>query len=356
MKRIIHAGGVALAAALIIFTATACAAKPEKVLKQMIANLAAAESFNLELNLGAHGQFPQLTTLNASEAQILPGAIIFNLHGPVNVKQALEYHLTGSAKYRLQESEIQFLGDLIYQNATLFFKLTEIPNVKAVDLSNLKNNWYKFDFNSLGLGQQLAEADNKGIDEEKTSQMRKLVRQTDFFQVISDNGIDNLNGQPMHHYNIKLNQAEIKTFFEKASEIFEERKLTEVEEQELDENLAVWGGIVGQVWIGVKDVRLYRLETASQSESSESGTLRYDVAIGLGDYNGNFSVEAPQNVREFNMAELFLPSLGALSAVEGVDAQEIKLEDQFKQIPGVNPEDLQKQLEDLKKGLEQNNN
>ncbi|NQT49250.1 hypothetical protein HQ571_00995 [Candidatus Kuenenbacteria bacterium] len=347
MNRILKAGGTILICMAVLLAITGCTPKPEKVLQKMIKKMAEVNSYDLNVKLGVHGQFPQLTTLNLEGAKLLPGAIIFDLMGPVDLTKDLAYKLSGSAKYRLQDSEIKFVGDLLYQGNTLFLKLSEIPDLKMADLTDLKNNWYKFDFDSFALAKQITDPKETKVDEQKNKKLRKLVQKINFFEIVSDNGIDNLDGIRTYHYSIKVNKDAMDKFFHEATEIFEERKLTALEEKELDKNLENWSQITGQVWVGEKDYYLYRIELGTQVESEDSGTTRYDMALDLRDFNKKFEINEPENVREFNMAEIFMPGLD-LALPEAGSGDINSVEEMLKGIEGVSDEELQKKLDELK--------
>ncbi len=343
-------------ATIILLAVSACAAKPEKVLQKMMSAMAEAQTFDLSLKLGAFGQFPQLTTLNFEEAKMLPGSILVDLSGPIDLTKDLQYQLAGSAKYKLQDTSLEFLGDLIYKDATLYFRLTQVPKVKAADLSNLKDNWYKFDFGAFGLGNQLGADEKSGLDEAKKKKIQKLVAKTDFFEVISDNGIDMLDNITVHHYKVKINKSEVRKFFQETAEIMEERKLTELEIGELEKNLEDWSKLEGQVWVGQNDWYLRRLEVATQAEAG-SDALHYDIALELTDFNNKVSISKPGNVREFNMADIFLPQLEkTLPSIDAPGDETISIEDQLKQIQNMDPAELEKQLENLKQELGTINN
>lgn len=291
--------------AIILFGAAGCLKEsPEKALKKMIQAMAKVDSVYPEIKLWVNGQFPQLTSFDFSETKFYPGTIILDLKGDLGLKKNTEFDLTGSGKYRLLDSEIEFNGELLYQAGLLYLKLTKVPELKLVDLAALKNNWYKFDFAALGLASNLTKTEEK-LNEKKNKELRQIIEKTNFFKVLADEGIDTVNFEECRRFRVQLNHEEMFKFMEQATEIIEEREIDDVEKEVLKNNLAKLNDVEFRVWVGRDDYRLYRLEFGLTTETKEHGAMRYDVALNFSGYNKVINIEKPQDVRDFNMLEIF---------------------------------------------------
>jgi len=349
-------GGMILMCVVVLVSVTACTPSPEKVLKKMVLAMSGVQSYNTEISIGVHGQFPQLENLGSTNAALVPGALIVKLNGPIDVRKDLAYDLAGDIKYRLDESELSFSGVIRYLSETLYFSLSEVPNLQIADLSKLKGNWYKFDFSSLGFGQDLSSKQKK-IDEKKNKELRKLIKNTDFFDVVTNNGIKDLDGKEVYNFQTNLNQKDLKMFLQKATEIMEDRNLTAQEKTDLDESVQALSSVTGNLWIGVDDYLIYKAELGWLTETEERGSMKYDISLSFSDYDQEFEIKEPANVRDFNMAEVFMPGMDLdLMGLDSEDGATLDFEEQLKQIEGVDPAELEKQLEDLKKQLEEINN
>lgn len=299
-----------VSALVIVMLLSGCTPNPESVVKDMAANMAGLDSVRAVINVGIHGQFPQLTTLDESEVKALPGALIFNLRGPVDFRDGLAFDLTGSAKYRLEQSEVTFIGELIVKAAKIYFQLLETPAVAAYDFSRLKGNWYHFDLPSVGLGSPLADKED-ALTAAEMNKIKKMVGGTAFFTVLRDNGEDILDGEPMFHYDVTIDKKELKKFFTETAEIIEENSLTKQEAAALDASMTEWEKWRGQIWISKKDRLLRRMEMNTGAEG-DGGS--YDLVIELDSFNVKAEVKTPENARPFNMLEAFAPGLEAETA------------------------------------------
>lgn len=305
MRRLLKIIGMFCVVVLILFGAIGCGKEsPEKALKKMIQAMARAEACYAEIKIWVNGQFPQLTSLNLNEAKFYPGTIIIDLKGDMGFRRNVEFALNGFGKYRLLDSEIEFNGDIIYQNGVLYLKLLKVPSLKLIDLTPVKNNWYKFDFAALGLTSGLSEKAEK-LDDKKNQELRELVQKTDFFDVSADEGVDVVNYEESRKFIVKLNQAAMFKFMKRATDIIEEREIDADEEAALKNNLAKLKDVEFRVWVGRKDYRLHRLEFGLPLETAERGTLRYDVVLNFSGYNQVVNIEKPKDVRDFNMLEIF---------------------------------------------------
>lgn len=331
---------IILLATLIIFLTSACTPKtPEAIVKRMMENMGGVSSYGVKFKLGVFGQFPELLDTE-SAAQMSAGSAIFDMSGSVDMADKIKTALTGNMKYRVGEKEWPMSAELRYLENILFVKLLSVPTIGALDLSKLQNQWYKFDFKQFDLTKDLS-GDSQKLDAKKTKKLKKLFGGANLIEVIADNGIDVLGETRTHHYRVKLNQENFKKFFKEASKIMEERELTALENEELDKSIEKLSAFEAQIWVGTDDYLLHRIEFGLQADEA----TRYDLALELSDFNKNFVIEEPADVRDFNMADIFSASLP--DNIEG--EKTISIEDQLKTIQGVDPEELKKQLEELKK-------
>ena len=319
----------------------------------MLKKMSEVNTYSLDLRVGTHGQFPELTDMSGTQAGLVPGSLILAFDGVVDIEKDLAYDMAGSVKYKVGDStELKVVGDIKYLDNKMYFQLSEVPNTQIADLSQLRGTWYKFDFADLSLAPQDLSKKESKVDEKVNKKMRKLIQSTDFLDVVKDNGKVDLNGREVFHYEVKLNASEVEKFMREATEIVEDRKLTDEEETEMEKTIQSMKDLTGQVWIGEDDNLLYRLEVGVQIEN-EQGQMRYDIAADFDNFDEKVEIKEPSDVRDFNMAELFMPA-GMnfdMSGGSGVDA-DIDIEEQLKQIENMDPEELQKQLEELQKGFD----
>ena len=329
-----------LLAILILFFVSACTPKtPEKIVERMIKEMSSVNSYGVSFKLGVFGQFPEMLD-SESAAKMSAGSAIFDMNGSVDLIDKIKTELTGEVKYKVGEKDWPTNGELRYLDNTLFVKLTSVPTIGFIDLAKLQNQWYKFDFKEFDLTKDLS-GDAQKLDTKKTKKLRRLFSQTNFIEVISDNGIDVIGEIRTHHYRVKLNQENFKKFFVEASKIMEERELTALELEELNKSIEKLSAFEGQIWVGADDYLLRRIEFGLQANEA----TRYDLALELSDFNKNFNIETPAEVREFNMADILNAELPDIDT----NGNAISIEEQLKNIQGVDPEELKIQLEELQK-------
>lgn len=327
---------IVLLSLLVLFAISACAPKtPEQVVKRMMNEMSDVSSYGVKFKLGIFGQFPELFDAESSDVKVSSGSVMFDMSGGVDLADKIKTALTGEAKYKVGGKEWPTAGELRYLDGILFLKFLSLPDAGAVDLSGLKNQWYKFDFKK-----ELSSEEQK-LDAKKTAKLKKLFGDANLIEVVADNGIDVLNSARTHHYRVKLNQENFKKFFRAASKIMEERELTALEGEDLEKSVDKLSSLTGQVWIGADDYLLRRIEFGAQANDA----TRYDLALELSDFSKNFAIETPQNVQDFNLADIF--------SVSNSDTQNsgssVSVEEQLKSIKDVDSDELKKQLEELQK-------
>lgn len=355
MKRSLRILGVLVLGAVVLFGATGCLDKsPEKVIEKMMKKMADFDSANVDLRVGLNGQFPQLSELDGTAA-LESSTVFVNFKGDIDLEseENVQYHLIGDISNKMNDSEMQVAGELLSKGGDLYIKLSETPSVQMFDLSALKGLWYKFDLNSFKVQTEQTDAEQE-LSRSQIKKMQKLLANTEFFRVVKDNGEEALDGIATYHYEVKVNQSELEKFFREANKIVEGRELTQIEEQEMNDNLQKLSEIDGDLWIGKKDYMLYRVELSGQSETEENGVTRYDIAINLRNFGKKVEINKPSDVREFDMMSLFAPQFGDMEGfdnwateLDSVDNEDILK--QFEGMEGVDMNDLEKQLEELQK-------
>jgi len=160
----------------------------------------------------------------------------------------------------------------------------------------------------------------------------------------------------MYNYEVKIDEEGMRQYFTESTKVFEDRELTDQELLQLEMTLNKWREVTGEIWIGRKDYRLYRVELRGNFNSALGENTKFDLAVDLSEFNKKVEIEKPADVREFNMLEVLMPGMMNVSADDMDDFGEDNesdfdfelLEEELKGIDGVSEEELMKSLEELK--------
>lgn len=187
-----------------------------------------------------------------------------------------------------------------------YFKVTEIPApaLPTEQARGLKNQWVKAE-----LKPEQAEQKKKVMKEiQELFDIKKLV---EVEQELAD---QQLNQSQCYHYLVRLNQEELKEvlveLLESMASEFSPTELTEQQrqqmrgemEEDLDEFFNKVGPIEGEIWIGKKNFFLRRIKTkkeitADQWKEIKQGKLVFDLEMTFSNFNQPVEIKVPEGAK-----------------------------------------------------------
>lgn len=302
-------------AIVLLFTLSGCGKPPaQKILDKSVQKMSDIESFAYDLKIGVQGALPDLNAPSMVDMSYKNGRVIFDIKGKSNIEK-MRHFLDANLDYKIDDHSLDLKTELIHTTDTLYFLLKQAPELAGIDMTPILERWYKFDYKKMGdvtpeepeLGPLPPE---KSIDASNVKKIRKLAKKLRFLQVEQDFGIEKLPTREeikAHHFLVKINDRELADFFAEAAEISSGEKLPVSEKAELANNLAEYGKIQADIWIGEKDDLIYRVEIGHNIENEESNLTRVDLALDLKDFDKKQAIALPEKVFEFDdLTSLFL--------------------------------------------------
>lgn len=248
-----------------------------------------------------------------------------------------------SAKFNLNVAaegmQFSLAGEAKALDETSYFKFTTIPAmpmlepffaIMGIDLQKLKNQWIKFDKESFQEAfTDLLPPDVRGkIEEERKKQterqkelmkkIEELVVNKNFFIVKAELPDEKINGVKNYHYLVALNNEEVKKLIPEILKIggksdespFDPFDIEETFKEKFDEFLSKVGEIKADVWIGKKDLYLYKLRLekeidASQFDAKEKGMVKIKFLTEMSNFNKPVEISEPPEFKTFK--EIFTP-------------------------------------------------
>jgi Mor family transcriptional regulator len=242
--------------------------------------------------------------------------------------------------------ETKTIGKTSYYRLTkLTFPKEEIP-LEAEPMLNLvikliKDKWLKIDPESiLNALRKIAEMTGEELPPEIEEQFKKfsqiqekiqkkieeLLRGKKFFLPKKELPDEKIGEKKLYHYLVSLNKEELKKtiveLLKAMSEIIgkpiEEEEIKEFQE-EFDKFFEKIGGIEAEIWIGKKDLYLYKIKAKkeidlSKIEPEEKGRIIIKVEVDFSNFDQPIEIKAPEefiSIEEIIEA-IFAPFLSSL--------------------------------------------
>lgn len=239
--------------------------------------------------------------------------------------------------------ELRMLGKV------MFIRLTDIPNLGLIDLSTLKNQWVRVDFEAMA--KQFStedklkefEAQQKSMVD-KFSQLRQAVITSGLFKVTDKLSSETIDNTSTYHYKIALEKEGIKKFFNQLSEIIPEFKRTAEEQTKFEDELSKLTTLPeGEIWIGRKDYlpRKIYFESTMQP-AGEASPTKIAVTYLMSKFNEPVQVDIPEQSK--SIEELAAGIMGGLGTEPNLPTSDLNkdldndgLSDSLEGYYGTNP-------------------
>jgi len=305
---------------------------PEEVLSQMQEKMETVETFHTKgkvfFSIKPEGQEEAKITLNFSgdsdvtnlEVQKMAGEFDINAFLP----QQWQFTLKLESKVIGEDSYIKAeIPSYLYYFLTLAY---------GIDAQKINNRWIQFNKEALSsLSESYSQEElSKEQQEALMERFKEILSGRKVYYVKAELPDEKINGRNSYHYEIALDRQGLKEalpeLLEALMEIsgqqlggFESAFMTGGIAQAIDEFLGKVGEITGEVWIGKKDMYLYKIKGEKEidvskllegSEGKELGKVTLRVEINYSNFNQEIKIEAPKEFIPFE--EIFLQEFSTL--------------------------------------------
>jgi len=195
--------------------------------------------------------------------------------------------------------EARAVGDVVY------FKINNVPDLGIFHLSFLENQWVKIDPEAIkeqfGLTEQQIEEAQKEqeLSPEQIEQIKDIATSTKILKISEKLASEKINGVNTHHYKFVIDKEGLVQLITEISEVIENKTLTEEELQELEEPLQATEMPGGEIWIGKKDLLLYKISMDLNIKETEKAKSEGQVTFSaqFKNYNKPVQVVIPEPVK-----------------------------------------------------------
>ena len=258
-----------------------------------------------------------------------------------NPKSAAEFYLNSE----VEEVGIALGGENKTIGKDFYLKLTIVPSIPEfpINLNQFKDQWIKIDEESIKnlLESSGAPINTSEIEKAKEKQkeiferFQTLIKGKKLYIIKKEFPDEKIGNLKTYHYLVALNKEEVKKLIPDLlkelikTEIFPQPP-TEAEWQEFekefpkkfDEFFAKIGDIEEEIWIGKKDLYLYKVKgekeiDLSKFEESEKGKITINFEMNFSDFNKPLKIEAPKEYK--GLEEILKPQIEKLPSMKPVD-------------------------------------
>jgi hypothetical protein len=199
----------------------------------------------------------------------------------------------------------------------IYLKLSNVPDLGFFDLSFLKNQWIKIDPESIKkqfglekLEEQLKEArKEQELSPEQMEQIKEIAARAKIFKITEKLASEKIDGINTHHYKFMIDKEGLIQLFTEINKTMQEESLTEKELQELNESLQAVETPEGEIWIGKKDLLLYKilLELDIKETEKTKSEGKITILVQFKNYGKAVQIDIPTPVKTMEeiMVELF---------------------------------------------------
>jgi hypothetical protein len=332
---------------------------PERVLVKMLDKLAEVKSseysgeIKIETDFSKYNSYSLLPSNNKdNQAQTGKLTIKFNGISETQVQDLNDLKMAASitaVPENMAELNSNLGIELRMLGKIMFIKLTEVPNLGLVDLSTIKDQWIRFDFDAMakqfGAAEKVQEFETqqKAVLD-KFSQLRQAVITSGLFKVAEKLSGETIDGVSTYHYKIILDKDGLQNFFTQVNKIINESELTTDQQTELETNLSKLASLpAGEIWIGKKDYlpRKIYFENTTPADESTSST-KITVTYFMSKFNEPVQVDIPEQSK--SIEELVAGIMGDLNTESNIPTPDLNkdsdndgLSDYLESYYGTNP-------------------
>lgn len=277
----------------------------------------------------------------------------------------------GKFDFNLSVEGMQFYlaGDFKTINETFYFKLTTIPvmlqpffAMMGIDLEQFKNQWVKFDKESMEemfsgslspeMLKEFKEESEKNTEKEREikEKVTKLVANKELYFVKNELDDEKVNGIKNYHYQVALNNEELEKIIPELLKIIWEtgempnmpgatpEEFQKEVQEKIGEFLNKLGEITADVWIGKKDLYLYKFQLEkeidiSKFDEKEKGTVLIKIVGEYDNFNQPVEITAPAEFK--TIKEIFSPILEQSIISQGSRARDDRRKADLSQIRAI---------------------
>lgn len=297
---------------------------PERIIAKMIENMSNVKSLEYKGQVAV--EVETLTTSSISyfldkaddSKEKQKENVLLDLSGSFDISDLDSPKLVSTFKITSNVIEENTETNIIINDDVYYFKLTDIPNI-FFDASFLENKWISVDLKEIkkyleeeGKGEDVEEFERqkKIILEEKNEQIKEIIKKANVY-IITKKSIDEINGEKAYRYGFSMSREKIIDLFSEINKLISSEPLIKEENrQEMMEILKDVEMPSGEVWIGKKDLLLYKIKLNHVLENTEMETVAdFDIDLEFSNHNEEIKVDIPSSTK--TLEEVFAELMGS---------------------------------------------
>ncbi|MBU3964321.1 hypothetical protein KJ562_01135 [Patescibacteria group bacterium] len=213
-------------------------------------------------------------------------------------------------------AELRSIDNVFYMNVTIPLVLTLQLATSGIDISEFVGKWYKFDPKELGIN--LAILNDEAESGKIKDQVMNLLNEYPLFKTKSKLRNEKIDGNLAYHYLVAIDRENAKNFLVSVSKTIKEElgSLLPVETsdeeniKEIEDALEKAGDIEFEIWIGVKDKYVYKIEAnesfyALNKDSGQTEKTALGFEMIFSEFNQPQEILAPDSPN--NIIDLLMP-------------------------------------------------
>ncbi len=217
-----------------------------------------------------------------------------------------------SALINLKIDETSFTEiEMRNKEKVTYINIHNLESLGLIDTSMFINRWIKFDLTELAkeYGQEIYDMSDITLTEEEVTELGGIFSDYPPFEITGKLASESINGNSTYHYKFGVNKENLSKLTVKAIESVTGEVMDDASKEDFSESLINLDFTDGEIWIGKKDMYIYKLKfglTSTQNSTSDlAATLDFDVSFDS--YNLPFDVEVPSDYSTFEeiIAEAF---------------------------------------------------
>ncbi len=253
-----------------------------------------------------------------------------------NSKSAGKFNL----KLAMEGMQISLAGEGKEIGEDAYFKLTTIPvlpmleplfALMGVDLQEFKNQWVKFDEESVKeiFPSEMPKEFEKKLEEQKKEKkemkekIKKLIANKKLYFLKTELADEKIGKVKTYHYILELDKEKVKKLIPEFLNIIigEEEIRTmpgdqEKIQEEINQSFDKTGEITAEIWIGKKNYCLYKLNLEKEIdlaifEKNKKGTVTVNFITEFNKFNKLIEITAPEEFK--TIEEILTPKSGIYS-------------------------------------------
>lgn len=291
------------------------AQSPERIIRKMFINLSNIKTWqysgeiiaenNLEESLNNHTDLLLMIPISqdkVSSKTIISFSGLTDIQKSDDLKSLLSFDIKTDA---LAQADLSFGLEVRLLKEVFYIKLSAVPYLGFFDLSSLKDQWLKIDFETIKKQTDSSKKKNNQLSLEQITKIVKTVQQANVIKIIDKLSSEKINGIDTYHYKFILDPEKLKDLSLELAEIVNNKELSSTEIVDLNKKIETIELSEGNLWVGKQDLLPYKIIFDSTMKTADKSKVigKTSLTLMLNNFNQPIQVEVPTSTK--TLEEIF---------------------------------------------------